>query len=222
MIKIVRSVKFDDDRYCDRLAFANRIRGISNKPSSGDEPAAIEAAIVVAGLCDGGRLEVLIDLLDAAPPEVFWPVWLQNWSTVDGSALYHELLPALFQQKGSAAPYYDEEQRSSLDALPNKIIVYRGCDAAFTNGISWTVYRTKAEFFAAGWRLCAPRNPVLLTATINKNDPHLFYVVGECRGEGEIVCLPKIVTSEPRDLRHRSGVGGEISLSALLYSSSSE
>jgi hypothetical protein len=70
----------------------------------------------------------------------------------------------------TAGPYYDDQQRSFFEALPDSITVYRGCDAAFISGVSWTVNRKKAEYFANGGRLSAPEDPVLLTAAIDKDD----------------------------------------------------
>ena len=71
--------------------------------------------------------------------------------------------------------------------LPPMVIVFRGCAAGCSLGVSWTTTQNIAKQFAlehSGRRL----NQVLATAKINKK--HIFAVCVE-RGESEIILDPK-------------------------------
>jgi hypothetical protein len=129
------------------------------------------------------------------PPEVFWPVWLSTWSSVDLVADLQLHLPALFKLKGPAHPFFDDAMRAMFDALPDVVTVYRECDRRFIEGIASTTDYAVAEHFARGGRYGAPRDPVIATGQIAKSSADLFYIVDE-RNESEIVCKPTIVQVE--------------------------
>jgi hypothetical protein len=178
------------------------LRKMQQAIDSGDTEAAIDAAVSACFLCDSeGRLRVMIHTLvfnADVPPEVFWPVWMLHWSSVDYSAHWHKYLPGFFRQRGPAAPFYTEEQENFFAGLPDKVTVYRGCDASLVHGVSWTTRKNVARYFATGGRYGVPDNPVVLTGEIARESPDLFYVTGDDRSEAEIVCTPKIIATEPQ------------------------
>jgi hypothetical protein len=88
------------------------------------------------------------------------------------------------------------EAKARFDSLPDVVTVYRGCDEAFRDGVSWTTDREVAERFAAGGRYGRPSRPVIVTGRIEKYSPH-FYYCDDTRCESEIVCTPTIVDKEP-------------------------
>jgi len=164
---------------------------------SGDAARTIRAANDLLGLLSSERrLFEMIKAVSDQPPEVFWPVWLLEWPAVDYSADFHYILPGLFKRKGPAHAYYDDEAKGIFGGLPGTITVYRGCDRRFVGGVSWSTEREVAEFFATGGRYGRPDDPVIVTATIQKSSPDLFYVKP---GEGEIVCLPQIKVGQIRN-----------------------
>jgi hypothetical protein len=170
---------------------------LARAKASGDTSRIIEAAEHCVYYCSSEqRLVKVLRAVDDQPPEVFWPVWLNNWSCVDRVADLHFCLPALFKLKGPAHPFFDSDKRAMFDALPDTVIVYRGCDRRFTNdGVAWTTEHTVAEYFARGGRYGRPCDPVIATAQITKASADLFYVAPE-RDEAEIVCKPTIVKVE--------------------------
>ncbi len=163
----------------------------------GDTQKIIRVAKECTGFCDSEqRLERLIYAVADQPATVFWPVWLFDWPTVDYSAEFHELLPSLFKTKGSALPYMKNEAKARFDALPDTVIVYRGCSSLWIKGVSWTTKRTVAEYFATGGRYGRPIAPVVVTGRINKRSADFYYCSGDSLGEAEIVCSPSIIKFE--------------------------
>jgi hypothetical protein len=72
------------------------------------------------------------------------------------------------------------EERETLERLPNELRIYRGIrDADNIDGLSWTLCREKAIWFARRFR-----GNILLTATANKLDVHAFL---NRRNEREII-----------------------------------
>jgi hypothetical protein len=183
-----RPLEFSQRRFNGHvLAARNALR---RAKLSGDVTRTITAAHDLLGLPSSERrLFEMIKALADQPPEVFWPVWLLEWPAVDYSADFHDFLPGLFKRKGPAHAYYDDEAKKVYDSLPGTITVYRGCDRRFVGGVSWSTKREVAEFFATGGRYGRPDDPVIVTATIPKSSPNLFYV---SPGESEVVCLPQI------------------------------
>jgi hypothetical protein len=163
----------------------------------GDVTQTIKAADYLLGLFSSERrLFEMIKALGDQPPGVFWPVWLLEWPSIDYSADFHYILPGLFKRKGPAHAYYGDEAKQVYDSLPGTITVYRGCDRRFVGGVSWSTEREIAEFFGTGGRYGRPDDPVIVTATIPKSSPDLFYV---SPGESEIVCLPRIDAGQIED-----------------------
>jgi hypothetical protein len=171
---------------------------LARAKKSGDTAAIIDAAERYTSLCQSeNRLYKMIMAVGDQPAEVFWPVWLTDWPAIDYSAEWHEMLPGMFKRKGPAHSFYDADAKAVFDGLPNTITVYRGCDERFVNGVSWTTDLKTAGFFATGGRYGRPDNPTIVTGTIKKSSPDLFYV---SPGESEVVCSPKIKRIEKADL----------------------
>jgi len=169
----------------------------SRAKKSGDKDRIIRAAHECISFCSSEqRLKRMIRALADQPPKIFWPVWLNHWSHVDYSSEYHRCLPSIFERQGSALPYMSDEARAMFDSLPDVVTVYRGCDEAFKDGVSWTTNRERAEYFAAGGRYVRPSRPVIVTGRIEKYSPH-FYYCDNTRREAEIVCTPTIDKVNP-------------------------
>jgi hypothetical protein len=75
-----------------------------------------------------------------------------------------------------------ESERLHFDALPNVMTVYRGQPKRNARGMSWSLVRETAEWFAGRWQVFG--DGWLLTATVKRADVHAFKDV---RSEREII-----------------------------------
>jgi hypothetical protein len=89
----------------------------------------------------------------------------------------------------------DADERAVFDALPDEITIYRGYAKGHVRlGLSWTLDRDRAEWFARRFSLLG-YEPRLVTATIPKTQAFAFF---NSRSEREIVALVK--ASQARDV----------------------
>jgi hypothetical protein len=180
-----------------RSMVAGRYSALARAKKSGDKDRIIQAANRCLSLCSSTqRLQKMISAIVDQPPEIFWPVWLDNWSTVDYGGHLHCHLPVIFKRQGSALPHLNDEAKAHFDSLPNLLTVYRGCHERFKDGVSWTRSRKVAGYFASGGRYRPPSRPVIVTARIKKRSFN-FYYCDNTRHEAEIVCTPTIEAVEP-------------------------
>ena len=78
-----------------------------------------------------------------------------------------------------------EDEFNHLQSLPDQVTIYRGCQAGVNeNGLSWTLDKKKAEFFANRFS----KDGIILERTISKND---IVAVLTGRGESEVICEVK-------------------------------
>lgn len=78
-----------------------------------------------------------------------------------------------------------EDEFNHLQSLPDEVTIYRGCQAGVNeNGLSWTLDKKKAEFFANRFS----KDGIILERTISKND---IVAVLTGRGESEVICEVK-------------------------------
>lgn len=85
----------------------------------------------------------------------------------------------------------DEDERVSLGAMPDVIEVYRGyTHPDGLRGMSWTVDREQAIWFAQRFAMMEGRAPHLATGHVRKGDVFAYF---NRRSESEIVALPDAV-----------------------------
>lgn len=94
-------------------------------------------------------------------------------------------LTALFEQ-ADLDKMMDDTEKAKLLALPDEITIYRGLpdQRAKKKGLSWSVNRNKAMWFATRWNSKKAR---LVTAKINKKN---VYMYTDARKEEEVVVNP--------------------------------
>ena len=175
-----------------RSMVAGRWSALARAKKSRDKVRIIRAADKCIYSCNSEqRLQWMIRAVADQPPEIFWPVWLDNWSMVDYSGGLHWYLPGIFERHGSALPFLSEEAKARFDNLPDVVTVYRGCHELLKRGVSWTTNRQVAAYFASGGRYGRPSHPVIVTGRIEKHSLD-FYFCDDTRSEAEIVCTPTI------------------------------
>jgi hypothetical protein len=124
------------------------------------------------------------------PPDVFWPVFLENWDVCDGLwPLRKILLDTLRRRAAQLSPlnYLSPNDRTFYDALPDPVVVYRGSGRRRVRGLPWTTDPAVAEKFARGGRFSAPPDPVIASAAIAKSG---IFFVSIARNESEAILDP--------------------------------
>lgn len=77
----------------------------------------------------------------------------------------------------------DEQDMETYRSLDSEVTIYRGCQKGGKEGISWTLDKTKADWFARRW-LREDEHGYVYTAKINKKDI-IAYV--DARHEKEVI-----------------------------------
>jgi hypothetical protein len=77
--------------------------------------------------------------------------WLQllgrYWSRCHNNNRYKEQLIVLLGRVGPVRQMMDDHESSFWDNLPDVVEIYRGCDARYHNGISWSPFGKTASRF---------------------------------------------------------------------------
>jgi hypothetical protein len=134
------------------------------------------------------RLSCVLSLIEFAAPGIFWPAFMEAWSSCDATwDARARLLPAL-QDMEPAVPFFSQAQRAFFDALPAQVKVFRGCSRPRLRGVAWTTDRTVAEGFAKGHRTLRVSEPVVASAIVPKEN--IFFVTND-RNENEVVLNPR-------------------------------
>jgi hypothetical protein len=163
---------------------------------SGDVERIKKCGSFCIGACDSeDRLPNMLKAIADQPPEIFWPLWLENWSRIDHCADLHWEVYETLKSKGPAQPFLDQESLERYLALPKTVTVYRGCDIEHIDGVAWTTSKKVAGYFATGGRYGRPDDPVIATGKIGKYSPDFFFLRGNTN-EQEIVCCPKVIRVE--------------------------
>ena len=152
---------------------------------------AVFSALLTTG--SAGRLPRMLSLIGTAPPEVFWPAFVENWPVCDATWEYRRLLLAVLRKQPPSSPFLTAKQRSLYERLPARVRVFRGCSRERIRGVSWTKSRQVAERFARGHRGIEVPNAVVAVAMISKD---AIFLVNHERREREIVLDPRALRIE--------------------------
>ena len=142
-------------------------------------------------------LDALADqLTDEQLAQSFAWVWIDSENIWQNHEIIEGLIPRIRNQ--AFRPYLmDRVDLKRFAALPTMVHAYRGCQQHNRRGLSWTLDRDKAIWFAKRYTRNGDK-PLLLSAEIAKPDI-LFYSIG--RNEDEIVLSdpdsPQSIKPEP-------------------------
>ena len=131
------------------------------------------------------RADALAMIADLMPPEAYWPLVGQVWADTENAwqckQTWHRLLT---DSRPGRELMMDEDERAALQALPQKVTVYRGAVKGRNEaGLSWTLDQDKAVWFAR--RLADRTDPcVLLTGRVRQ--PRIIACL-HGRGEQEVL-----------------------------------
>lgn len=160
----------------------------------------ISAALTAARAED--RLGIMLPLLKNAPPDVFWPVFLEWFPQCENTWAQRKKILLSLRQAGSAYPYLSESDKQSLDEREHYILVVRGCPskAKAREGLSWSLRYDEADAFAR-WHQARGRRSNVYTAIIPKTK--IFALYSDDKGSIVLLdyeCLENIQRNEDRPL----------------------
>jgi hypothetical protein len=130
------------------------------------------------------RLPGLLELLDEAPPDVFWKTLETEWCRCDFTWPYRRQILGLMRRQRGHAP---AGPFNSADEL----VVFRGCARRRVRGLSWTLDRAVAEKFASKLRGDILPDRVVVSAHIRPSNIFLYL---EERKEREVLLDPERLT----------------------------
>jgi hypothetical protein len=132
---------------------------------------------------------------DEVPDTAYWQAVAEAWRDSDRQPLspanWRKLLAS--ERPGREFLMTDDERRD-LVALPERVTVYRGVNAwNHLSGLSWTLDRQRAEFFAL--RLSGPLGDpspwsIVTTACVLR---HRILTLSNAREEREVLVFPRYV-----------------------------
>lgn len=130
------------------------------------------------------RLEAFVQITKELSDKEYWSLLESVWTDTENGWQNLPTWRALFWSKRPGREnLMDENERFTLANLPETVEIYRGClNGINEDGMSWTLNRDKAEFFANRFS----KGGIVLSKQINKSD---IIAVFNGRGEAEVICL---------------------------------
>ena len=112
----------------------------------------------------------------------------EQWTSFDNLFEFrYELVNLFVRNRQYTSLMMDDDDLEFYDSLPDVIKVYRGQDASNEVGLSWSTSKEVAHNFATMFARYRCKNPVLLSASIEKSQ---IFAVKVGRNESEVICLP--------------------------------
>jgi hypothetical protein len=128
------------------------------------------------------RVEAFIKIADKLSDTDYWKLLSDIWIDTENQYAYLKEWTNLLGSKRSNRHYMmTEEEDNLLRSLANEVTIYRGCQKGINeNGLSWTLDKSKAQFFANRFG----KKGIILERTIPRSD---IIAVLTGRGESEVI-----------------------------------
>jgi hypothetical protein len=112
----------------------------------------------------------------------YWQLLTQVWIDTENQYAYlKDWKKLLSADRGDRNDMMNDEDKESLRLLPEEVTIYRGCQEGLNeNGLSWTLDKSKAEFFANRFG----KKGIILERKIPKSEIVALLTV---RGETEVI-----------------------------------
>lgn len=136
------------------------------------------------------RAGVMLEELAMTMDYEWFPIVLAAFPDCDDTWRHHEELLSYLRLAAadySAEEFFDAEQATFFDRLPNRVTVYRGCSRPRVSALSWTTDPAVAAEFARGHRGIRVPDAVVASAKIDKQ--YIFAVFVD-RAESEVLLDP--------------------------------
>lgn len=130
------------------------------------------------------RLEAFINIQRKLSNEQYAELLADIWIDTENQHAYLQEWKMLLSASRLRREYMmTDEDKEALKALPTLVTVYRGCQRGLNeNGLSWTLDKDKAEFFAHRFR----QQGIILERQVRKTD---IVALLTGRGENEVILL---------------------------------
>ena len=128
------------------------------------------------------RVAAFKDIQKQLGDATYWQLLTQIWVDTENQYAYlKDWKKLLASDRGDRHDMMNDEDRQALRSLPNEVTIYRGCQKGLNeNGLSWTLDKSKAEFFANRFG----KKGIILERKIPKSEIVALLTV---RGETEII-----------------------------------
>jgi hypothetical protein len=132
------------------------------------------------------RLQAFIQIAKQLPDTKYWSLLSSIWTDTENQWQNLEQWKELLSSNRPERHYLmDESEVQLLNSLPELVTIYRGCVKGLNeDGLSWTLNKSKAEFFANRFG----KEGIILEREIPKSD---IIAVLTGRGESEVICEVK-------------------------------
>jgi hypothetical protein len=132
------------------------------------------------------RLQAFIEIAPRLSDTKYWSILSGIWTDTENKWQNLEQWKELLSANRPDRHYLmDESEVQLLNSLPELVTIYRGCVKGLNeDGLSWTLDKAKAEFFANRFG----REGIILEREIPKSD---IIAVLTGRGESEVICEVK-------------------------------
>lgn len=132
------------------------------------------------------RVEAFKRIQDSLNDTGYWRLLTQVWVDTENQYAYLKDWKKLLASDRRDRHYMmNEEDDQLLRSLPEIVTIYRGCQKGLNeNGLSWTLDKSKAEFFANRFS----KTGIVLEQEISKSEIIAILTV---RGETEVIWQPR-------------------------------
>jgi hypothetical protein len=132
------------------------------------------------------RLQAFIQIAPQLSDTKYWSILSGIWTDTENQWQNLEQWKELLSANRSSRHYLmDESEVQLLNSLPEFVKIYRGCVKGLNeNGLSWTLDKAKAKFFANRFS----KEGIILEREIPKSEI-IAVLLG--RGESEVICEVK-------------------------------
>ena len=132
------------------------------------------------------RLQAFIQIAPQLSDTKYWSILSGIWTDTENQWQNLEHWKELLSANRSSRHYLmDESEVQLLNSLPEFVKIYRGCVKGLNeDGLSWTLDKAKAEFFANRFS----KEGIILEREIPKSEI-IAVLLG--RGESEVICEVK-------------------------------
>lgn len=133
------------------------------------------------------RIGVFYGIREELTDEQYWHLLSAIWTDTENmwQNAFTWKLCLESDRPGRSENFMDDEDREALAKLPDRLTIYRGSSAGLPPGLSWTLDRDRAEWFARRFER-EGHAPILYAGIVYKDDV-IGYLTG--RNEEEIVVI---------------------------------
>ena len=166
------------------------------------------------------RLPAFISIAPDLSNDIYWPLFRYVWENTESAFLHVPELRKVITAARTTAPeryqFMTEKETETYRFHKRRgkpVRIYRGAVEANMAGLSWTLNKKKAEWFATRW---GNQTPQVLTAEV---DPDMVIQWMFGRGEREVLCFPEdiqLIGREMLEARPRTKAD-EIGLNIQVY-----